>query len=196
MSGAKLPPCRSTPMFGTARRHRQCDWCGRRAGESTHPRLWAQRCCARPWAGHEGCRMLSHPKWRWHRNVIVIVVAQTVKVVAVARGRFVWVCRSQVAVMRSRVHTGTSCVTRRWAGMRLNNSSPRPEAGWLAMPRPPCLLSGSLGPRHRPHWLAWQGQDLHDCPLRSVGFHVDPRLLSESPSVPEGTGALCAKHLA
>jgi hypothetical protein len=86
------------------------------------------------------------------------------------------------AMGSSRICTGILRVTHRWAGLRLNNSSPRPEAGWLAAPRPPCLLPGSLGPRHRPCWLAWQGQDSHDCPLRFVGFHVDPCLLSESPS--------------
>jgi hypothetical protein len=36
MSRAKLPPCRSAPRFGAARRHRQRGWRGRRAGESTH----------------------------------------------------------------------------------------------------------------------------------------------------------------
>jgi hypothetical protein len=77
--------------------------------------------------------------------------------------------------------------------LRLNNSSPQPEAGWLAMPRPPCLLSGSLGPRHGPCWLAWQGQDLRDCPLRFVGFHVDLHLLSEPPSALGHSGALDAK---
>jgi hypothetical protein len=35
MSGAKLPPHRSTLSFGIARRHRLRDWLGRRAGEST-----------------------------------------------------------------------------------------------------------------------------------------------------------------
>jgi hypothetical protein len=43
MSGAKLPPYRSTLSFGIARRHRLRDWLGRRAGESTDEEMMGMK---------------------------------------------------------------------------------------------------------------------------------------------------------
>jgi hypothetical protein len=82
------------------------------------------------------------------------------------------------------------------AELESHNSMSRPEAGWRAMPRRPCLLLSGLSPWHGPCWLAWHDQDLHDSSSDPLAFMWDHACSPEVPSALLETGALCAEHLA
>jgi hypothetical protein len=70
----------------------------------------------------------------------------------------------------SRVRTGALVCDSPLAELELCNSVSWPEAGRRAVPRPPCLLLGSLSPWHGPCRLAWHDQDLRDSSSDPLAF--------------------------
>jgi hypothetical protein len=69
--------------------------------------------------------------------------------------------------IRARIRIG---LHHQWTRFGLSNSQSWPVAGWLAVPRLHCALSGSWSPWHGPCRRAWRDRDLRDRHSVSVGL--------------------------